>query len=90
MHNPTDMITHTMAFVTPVMEHWLEREMAQWVHPMKDRTMSKHSYHGATSRYIYLLCFLLGFLLLLLLSYFLYIMLDFFFYISETLFILQI
>ena len=26
-----------MAFVTPVVEHWLEREIAQWVHPMKDR-----------------------------------------------------
>ena len=24
-----------MAFVTPVVEHWLEREIAQWVHPMK-------------------------------------------------------
>ena len=24
MHHPTDRITHTMAFVTPVMEHWLE------------------------------------------------------------------
>ena len=23
-------------FVTPVVEHWLEREIAQWVHPMKD------------------------------------------------------
>ena len=32
MHHPTDRITHTMAFVTPVMEHWLEREIAQWVH----------------------------------------------------------
>ena len=21
-----------MAFVTPVMEHWLERQIAQWVH----------------------------------------------------------
>ena len=38
MHNPTDRITHTMAFVTPVVEHWLEREIAQWVHPMKDRS----------------------------------------------------
>ena len=26
-------IAHTMAFVTPVVEHWLEREIAQWVHP---------------------------------------------------------
>ena len=22
MHHPTDRMTHTMAFVTPVMEHW--------------------------------------------------------------------
>ena len=27
---PTDRITHTTAFVTPVVEHWLEREIAQW------------------------------------------------------------
>ena len=26
MHHPTDWITHTTAFVTPVVEHWLERE----------------------------------------------------------------
>ena len=32
-----DRITHTMAFVTPVMNHWLECEIAKWVHPMKDR-----------------------------------------------------
>ena len=38
MHHPTDRITHTTAFVTPVMEHWLEREIAQLVHPMKDRS----------------------------------------------------
>ena len=37
MHHPTDRITHTTAFVTPVVEDWLEREIAQWVHPMKDR-----------------------------------------------------
>ena len=24
-------MTHTTAFVTPVVEHWLEREIAQWV-----------------------------------------------------------
>ena len=34
----TDKITHTTTFVTPVMEHWLVREIAQWVHPMKDRS----------------------------------------------------
>ena len=38
MHHPIDRITHTTAFVTPVVEHWLEREIAQWVHPMKDRS----------------------------------------------------
>ena len=32
MHHPTDRITHTTAFVIPVVEHWLEREIAQWVH----------------------------------------------------------
>ena len=32
MRHPTDRIIHTMAFVTPVVENWLEREIAQWVH----------------------------------------------------------
>ena len=31
-----DRIAHTTAFVTPVVVHRLEREIAQWVHPMKD------------------------------------------------------
>ena len=30
MHHPTDRIAHTMAYVTPVVEHWLEQEIAQW------------------------------------------------------------
>ena len=38
MHHPTDRIAHTTVFVTPVVEHWLEREIAPWVHPMKDTT----------------------------------------------------
>ena len=38
MHHPTERIAHTMAFVTPVVEHWLVREIAQWVHHMKDRS----------------------------------------------------
>ena len=45
MHHPTDKIAHTTAFVTPVVEHWLEREIAQWVHPMKDRS-DDPSHHG--------------------------------------------
>ena len=38
MHHPTERMTHITAFVTPVVEHWLEREIAQWVHPMNDRS----------------------------------------------------
>ena len=30
MHHRTDRISHTTAFVTPVVEHWLEREIASW------------------------------------------------------------
>ena len=44
---PTDRITHATAFVTPVVEHWLEREIAQWVHPMKDRS-DDPSHHERT------------------------------------------
>ena len=33
MHHPTVRIAHTTA-----LEHWLEREIAKWVHPMKDRS----------------------------------------------------
>ena len=29
MHHPTGRIAHTTAFVTPVVEHWLERELEQ-------------------------------------------------------------
>ena len=65
MHHSTDRITHNTTFVTPVVEHWLKREIAQWVHhegsirrpiapwaidPATHRTMSERSYHGATSR----------------------------------------
>ena len=47
MHHPTDRIAHTTAFVKPVVEHWLEREIAQWVHPMKDRS-DDPSHHERT------------------------------------------
>ena len=29
MHHPTDMIVHTMAFITPVLDHWLEQKIAK-------------------------------------------------------------
>ena len=47
MHHPTDRIAHTTAYVTPVVEHWLEREIAQWVHPKKDRS-DDPSHHDRT------------------------------------------
>ena len=57
MHHPIDMIIHTTAFVTPVVEHWLEREIAQWVHPMKDRSddPSHHEWTLLPQSYILLL-----------------------------------
>ena len=36
-----------LPFVTPVVEHWLEREIAQLVHPMKDRS-DDPSHHERT------------------------------------------
>ena len=47
MHHPTDRIALTTAFVTPVVEHWLEREIAQCAHPMKDRS-DDQSHHERT------------------------------------------
>ena len=32
MHQPTNRITHTTAFVIPVMDHWVGEEIAQWVY----------------------------------------------------------
>ena len=47
MHHPTDRITHTTAFVTPVVEDWLGQEIAQWIHPMKDQS-DDPSHHERT------------------------------------------
>ena len=36
---PTDRIAHTTAFVNPIVEHSLKREVAQWVrHDMRDQS----------------------------------------------------
>ena len=50
MHHPTDRIAHITAFVTPVVEHWLEREIAQWVH--HDRIAGVVFYPGARCIFI--------------------------------------
>ena len=47
MYHPTDRITHTPGFLTPVVEHWLERKIAQWFHPMKDQS-DDPSHHEQT------------------------------------------
>ena len=44
MHYPTDRIAHTTVFVTPVVEIWLQREIAQWVDPMNDRSNDPSHY----------------------------------------------
>ena len=38
-YHPTDSITHTTTFVTPVLKHWLEREMVQCC--VRGRTLIK-------------------------------------------------
>ena len=38
---------HTTAFVASVVEHWLEREIAQWVHSIEDRS-DDPSHHERT------------------------------------------
>ena len=52
MHHPIDRITHTRAFVSPVVKHWLERGIAQWVQPMKDRSddPSRHERTNSVQR----------------------------------------
>ena len=42
---------HRQAFVIPVVEHWLEREIAQLVDETTHRTINERSYHRATSRF---------------------------------------
>ena len=53
MHHSTYRITHTTAFATQVVEHWLEREIDQWVHHMKDRS-DEPSHHLKWGSEIYL------------------------------------
>ena len=51
MHYPTDRITHTTAFVIPVVEHWLEWEIAQWAHQewILYHTATSHSFNESGS-----------------------------------------
>ena len=46
MHHPTDRITHTTAFVTPVVDHWLKRE----IHNREGRTIVLKKTNGAVKR----------------------------------------
>ena len=42
MHHPTDRMSHSTAFVILVVDHWLEREIAQWVHHEGSIILLKH------------------------------------------------
>ena len=42
--HPTDRITHTTVFVSPVVEHWLEREIAHHERTLLLRTLLLRSY----------------------------------------------
>ena len=50
MNHATDMISHITAFVTPIVEHWVGREIAKWVHHKELIRPPRTLYHGATSR----------------------------------------
>ena len=42
-------VVYTTAFVTPVRRHWLEREMAQWVHQEESIRRSTQLHPGAAA-----------------------------------------
>ena len=97
MHHPTDRIAHTTAFVTPVVEHWLEQEIAQWVHPTKDRsddpshherTLLPRSYISLPSSRITRFCVFLCVWLLLLNYYYYFFYFFIFFFLLIYLFII--
>ena len=46
MHFPTDRTTHTTYFDGPVVDHWLERKIAQTVNvsTMQDRSVMQNLY----------------------------------------------
>ena len=50
MHHPTDRIAHITAFVTLVVEHWLEQETAKWVHHEGSIRPQKHMIPIGTHR----------------------------------------
>ena len=54
MHHPIDKIAHTTTFVTPVVEHWQERENSSMGSTIDRSSGPSHHertlYHGATSR----------------------------------------
>ena len=50
MHHPTDRIVHTTAFVTPVVEHWLERVFYLMMHSMVIKWQCRHLLHKNKGR----------------------------------------
>ena len=47
MHHPTDRIVYTTDFVTPAVEIWLEREIAEWVYHEKTVEQNPCLYYTA-------------------------------------------
>ena len=73
MHHPTDRITHTTAFVTPVVEHWLEREIAHI--KLGRRPLRPKAWWSFTNIMASMPCLNLNVLLLLLLFFLLLLLL---------------
>ena len=48
MHHPTDRIAHTTVFVTPVVEHWPEREIVNLKY--NDVTITWQAYNASVKQ----------------------------------------
>ena len=53
MHHPTDRIIHNTTFVTPVVEHWLEREFLRRNQNLSDRDQSEVYVYSTGPQLVY-------------------------------------
>ena len=53
MYHPTDRITHTTTFVTPVVEHWLKREIAPQSQNIQVFVTTSRNRHYGGGGYLY-------------------------------------
>ena len=81
MYHPTYMIAHTTAFVTPVVEHWLAREIAL-IKRVRRFSLESHSNVSYIKTNVLQLYFFLS-LLFIIIIIIIIIIIFFFFYCVE-------